>query len=98
MRVEPMDERHGGFEIGFPSYVVSYFEATTQWTYRLTEVHNVHQAFAWADANAQGRRFILWAELNWQGVEAKGLLQLCGDDPFRQDDPHRVPPADLPAP
>ena len=38
MRVEAMDERHGGFEIGFPSYVVSYFKGTTQWTYRLTEV------------------------------------------------------------
>jgi hypothetical protein len=103
MKAEGFDEREhtGAFEIDFPSYVVYFFRGTSLDSIRLTEVHNVHQALAWADANAQGRRFVLFAEVArpWAKDEPLGLVQLCGDDAFRPDDPHRVPPPDLaPAP
>jgi hypothetical protein len=53
----------------------------------------VHQVFDWADAQARGRRYIVYVEV--EDAREIGLLQLAGGDPNRPDDPRRVPPADL---
>lgn len=107
MRAVPVDERTGGFEVDFPDYRVYFFERTGErmpeggtyptavYSYLLTEVHNVHQALAWADANARGRRHIVYAVV--ERGDVPGLLQLSGDDPNRRDDPHRAPPGELSA-
>jgi len=66
---------------------------TTAYSYLLSDVHNVHQALAWADANARGRRYIVYAVVDCGGEN--GLLQLRGDEPNRSDDPHRAAPDEL---
>jgi hypothetical protein len=48
---------------------------------------------AWSDANAHGRRYIVYAAVD-RG-EVHGLLQLCGDDPNTPTDPHRDQPERL---
>jgi hypothetical protein len=53
----------------------------------------VHQVFDWADAQARGRRYIVYVEV--EHAREIGLLQLAGGDPNRPDDPRGVPPADL---
>lgn len=105
MQVEPVSETTGGWHVAFPDYRVYFFEpglrmpeggtypAATH-TYLLTGFPNVHQVMAWADANAHGRRYIVYAAVDRGDVH--GLLQLCGDDPNSPNDPHRDPPPDQP--
>jgi hypothetical protein len=105
VKIEPVDERVVGWNVDFPTYQVYFFDGgpprraggvygATTYTYRITEAHNVHQVFAWADANAQGRRFIVYVE--WDDSRlGTGVLQLCGDDQNRPNDPHRDPPPEL---
>jgi hypothetical protein len=63
-------------------------------TYLVSGAHNVHEVFAWADANAYGRSFIVYAVFE---VEPYGTvrLQLCGSNPNQPDDPHRKPQGHL---
>jgi hypothetical protein len=94
MKAEAVDERTGNWEVDFPAYRVYFFSADGATdTYRVVEARDVHQVFDWADAQARGRRYIVYVEV--EHAREIGLLQLAGGDPNRPDDPRGVPPADL---
>ena len=102
MKVQPVSEAIPGTAVDFPDYWVYYFEKSGRrgpeggtyhgatFTYVVTGAHNVHEVFAWADANALGRTFIVYAVYE-QGADNVLRLQLSGSDPNRPDDPHRNP-------
>jgi hypothetical protein len=54
--------------------------ASDEWL--LTGVRDVVEAIAWADANADGRTYTLYAVLD-RGGDARGLILLRGIDPTR---------------
>lgn len=110
MKVESVSEQVVRWESAFPAYQVYFFERggrqgggkrhpggtieAMTYSYRITDAHNVHQVFAWADANAQGRPFIVYVEHDDAHLGV-GVLQLSGDNPYRPWDPRRDPPPEL---
>ena len=100
MKVRSVDERDTRWESEFPAYRVYFWENSSgpphgwsSYPYELTDVHNVQQVLAWADANARGRTYQVFAVA---GSEADvGLLHLCGSTPTRPGDPRAEPPAEL---
>jgi hypothetical protein len=107
MRVQSVREDIASWRTDFPEYQVYFFEpglrmpeggtypAATS-TYLLTGFRNVHHVMGWADQNAHGRRYIVYVVVDDPRATEYGLLQLCGDDPNRPDDPHRAPTLDQP--
>ena len=80
MKAEAVDERTGNWEVDFPAYRVYFFSADGATdTNRVVEARDVHQVFDWADAQARGRRYILYVEV--EDAREIGLLQLAGGDP-----------------
>jgi hypothetical protein len=102
MRVVGVDERTTRWEIELPAYRVYFFDnphgsraSWTTYTYELTEAHNVHQVIAWADANAHGHLYCVYAVVPQSNDGDVGLLQLTGADPNSPHSPRATPPPDL---
>jgi hypothetical protein len=85
MNVRKVDPRDSTWEIDEPKYRVCFWQrqggrpgAWESDTYEL-ENTDVAETLAWADANSQGREFVLYATFSNQ--DGAGLVRLLGSDP-----------------
>jgi hypothetical protein len=106
--VRSVDERSSRWQMSFPTYRVYFFDnphgvrsSWTTYTYEITGAHNVHQVLAWADANARGRTYCVYAVVDQAHDPTAapgevGLLQLTGWDPNSPGDPRADAPGEFP--
>jgi hypothetical protein len=109
VEVRSIDERTTAWENEFPTYRVYFFDNPlggrhmwTAYTYELTEAHNVQQVLAWADANARGRPYCVYAvifspDVRVEEDENVGLIQLSGWNPTSPASGRAHPPGDFAA-
>jgi hypothetical protein len=90
---EPADTTEGRWVVEHPTYRVEFWERLSNpepplvpmwssYVIRLRGAGDVHEAIAWADANAHGRSVAVYAEVD-RGPE-HGHVLLLGTDPTRQ--------------
>ena len=84
MHADPIDPRDVSWEANAPAYRVYFFTdhgASDEW--RLVGARDVHQVIAWADTNAAGRPFVLYAEIDTESGpgRSRGLVRLAGTSP-----------------
>jgi hypothetical protein len=103
LKVESVNHRDTRWGVPFPTYRVHFWDqpiadpvGCTLYAYEVTGAHNVHQVFAWAEANARGRTYEVFVVYS-DGEHGVGEFQLSGSDPTHPGDPRAEPPADLQA-
>jgi len=99
MEVRRIDPRDTEWEEDFPTYRVYFFTdpgpGPRGWTsdeYQISQAPDVRTVIEWADEQAAGRTYILYALVHGR-LANSGLLTLMGHDPNRPTDPRR--PDDL---
>lgn len=103
MRLELGGELDEKWEVDFPKYRVYFWHNPiahpimwTSYVYDVSDAHNVHQVLAWAEANARGRRYQVFALVD-DRARGVGLLALAGSNPTRPADPRAEPTDELQA-
>ena len=79
-----------------PTYRVDFWEHLTpppgiaadrmgyrQHSYRLSDLLDVEEALEWAATNAQGRAYVVYAELLWPGSHR--IIRVAGRDPTNNE-------------
>jgi hypothetical protein len=101
MKVEAASEIDSAWEDHFPRYRVYFWNNPvahpimwTSYVYELSEAHNVHQVLAWAEANARGRTYQVFAVAQDRDGPI-GLLTLTGSNPTDPSDERRDPPPEM---
>ena len=96
MEVRRVDPRDTGWEEDFPAYRVYFFidpgPGSRGWTsdeYEISQAPDVRTVMEWADEQADGRSYILYALVRSGHPPSSGLLTLMGHDPNRPTDPRR---------
>jgi hypothetical protein len=92
--VQPVDPRDATSEIEEPTYRVYFWtrvplpsgipadvSSYRSDEFQLTGAGDVHEAIAWAEHNANGRRYTLYAVVS--AAREKTLVRLAGVDPTR---------------
>jgi hypothetical protein len=91
-RVDPRDTEWGR---DFPTYRVHFFTGGPGrhgWTsdeFELQQAPDVKAVIEWAEKEAVGRTYIIYALVAAPQSTSSGLLTLLGHDPNRPDDPRR---------
>ncbi len=90
MEARPIDPRDVRWEVDYPTYRVYFWRLrdslSNEW--RLTEVVNVHDVLAWADARVQpGWTYQVFIEAT--GEQGLGAIRLLGLDPSAPAGPPR---------
>jgi hypothetical protein len=95
MEVRHVDPRDTRWEEDYPTYRVYFFTVPggVSEEYEIRHAPDVRTVIGWADEQAAGRTYILYALVSSDRPAASGLLTLTGYDPNRPTDPRR--PADL---
>ncbi len=79
MEVRPVDPRDIEWETDLVAYRVYFWAGTTSDEYEITDAADIHAVIAWAEENAAGRTYTLYARL--MNGDTPGLVQLSGVDP-----------------
>lgn len=100
MEVRRVDPRDTEWEEDFPTYRVYFFTEPGPglygWTsdeFEIRQATDVRTVIEWADSQAAGRPYILYALVRAPHPTGSGVLTLMGHDPNRPTDPRR--PHDL---
>jgi hypothetical protein len=89
MLAQPVDPRDQRWEVPEPIYRVCFWDcpaperADSMWTsdeWQL-EGSDIDEVLAWAQAKAEGRRFVVYAEVTGGQPSGLGLVRLLGTDP-----------------
>jgi hypothetical protein len=96
MQVRPIDPRDTEWEEDFPTYRVYFFTdrrpGVDGWTsdeFEIRQAPDVRAVLDWAETNAAGRTYIVYALVAAPHPASSGLLTLSGHDPNRPTDPRR---------
>jgi hypothetical protein len=90
----PIEIDESRWVVGEPSYQIQFWRKMNDpapplvpmWAselHRIVGVEDVEEALAWAEANAAGRRVVVYAEVD--RAPNIGLVRLRGKDPTRTD-------------
>jgi hypothetical protein len=100
MEVRRVDPRDTEWEEDYPTYRVYFFTdpgpGRHGWTsdeFELQQAPDVGSVVEWAEKEAGGRTYIVYAVVPTPRPSGSGLLTLSGHDPNRPTDPRR--PGDL---
>jgi len=74
--VDPRDTR---WEVDRPSYRVYFWEPGLSDEWQLTDADDVREVMAWAEANANGRQFVVYVAA--EDRDQPGLIRLFGVEP-----------------
>jgi hypothetical protein len=80
VNVEPVDPRDQTEGVDAPSYRVYFWQGSHSDEYEITGA-DVSEVLAWADLNAAGRTYSLWACLPARDAVGVNLVRLAGWDP-----------------
>jgi hypothetical protein len=96
MEVRRIDPRDTEWEQDFPTYRVHFFAdpgfGLHGWTsdeFELQQARDVKAVIEWAEKEAGGRTYIIYALVAAPHPTSSGLLRLLGHDPNRPEDPRR---------
>jgi len=96
MEVRRVDPRDTEWERDFPTYRVYFFtdpgSGRHSWTsdeFELQQAPDVRAVIEWAEKEAEGRTYIIYALVSEPHPTSSGLLTLLGHDPNRPTDPRR---------
>lgn len=81
-----VDPRYVGEEVLTPVYRVDFWNENLDSTeHRLENAACVDDVLAWAEANSNGRRAVIWVEYNYEG--GTGMCLLHGREPADEERP-----------
>ena len=79
MEVRSIDPRDIEWEVDVVAFRVYFWDGTTSYEHEFTGANGVEEVIAWAEGNAEGRPYTLYAKV--MNGESPGLVLLSGVDP-----------------